>query len=96
MGSEMCIRDSFYVNETTNGEASFAWIQDFNISEDKILMKGDVSNYRLGAYSIEGKSGTGITFETTGSDQGMNNGDLVAFIEGHSNLSLSENYFKYL
>ena len=85
----------FYTNETQGGDSSFAWIQDFNASEDQIYLKGSAANYSLGSFTINGKIGTAITTKIGKQMQENKNDDWIGFIEGHANISLAESYFNY-
>ena len=83
----------FYVNPQSSNSSGYAWIHDFNLSEDTISLKGSAARYSLDAQVINGKSGTAILQTSEGLSNDTN--DMIGFIEGQSTLSLNASYFQY-
>ena len=70
---------------TTAGTEDYALITDFDLSEDKIELIGEASNYSLGASPEDLASGTGIYID------GGESLELIAVVEGVSSDVLSLN-----
>jgi Ca2+-binding RTX toxin-like protein len=85
-------QQSFYDDgdDTTAGLNDYALIQDFNTNEDLIRLQGTANQYVLGDSPIAGVAGTAILRKTGGVDE------LVAIIQGSTNLDLTASYFQYI
>jgi Ca2+-binding RTX toxin-like protein len=66
------------------GNDDYALITDFDPSEDKIVLGGSKNDYTLGSSSSGLPEGTGIFRQE----------ELIAIVQGNSELSLSEGYFE--
>jgi Ca2+-binding RTX toxin-like protein len=73
-------------NTSTAGVEDYALIADFNALEDTIQLSGSKSSYSLGAVPTGLASGTALFLNESSSE-------LIAIIQGSSNLSLSASYF---
>jgi CARDB/RTX calcium-binding nonapeptide repeat (4 copies) len=84
--------DTFFLGSSTqayyntSGNADYALIEDFNATEDTIVLNGSAGNYRILQTSGTLPSGQGI----------YRNNELIAVVQGSSSLSLSAGYFSYL
>jgi Ca2+-binding RTX toxin-like protein len=76
--------DSFIIFYNQAGNQDYALITDFDSSQDKILLGGSKNEYRLGSSPTDLPEGTGI----------FRQDELIAIVEGTSDLSLSKNYFE--
>jgi serralysin len=65
------------------GNEDYALITDFDPNEDKIVLGGSKDDYVLGSSPSGLPEGTGIFRQE----------ELIAIVQGSSNLSLNENYF---
>ncbi|HLO86895.1 MAG TPA: hypothetical protein VK203_18100 [Nostocaceae cyanobacterium] len=79
---------SFYNdgNSSTSGLNDYALITDFNTLEDTIQLFGSKSSYSLGAVPTGLATGTALFLSESSLE-------LIAIIQGSTNLSLSDNYF---
>ncbi|HIK05290.1 MAG TPA: hypothetical protein IGS40_11345 [Trichormus sp. M33_DOE_039] len=73
-------------NNTTSGLGDYALIVDFNALEDTIQLSGSTSSYSLGSVQISSGTGTALFLNESVSE-------LIAIIQGSTNLSLSASYF---
>ncbi|MBW4564018.1 MAG: hypothetical protein KME32_23335 [Mojavia pulchra JT2-VF2] len=73
-------------NTSTSGLGDYAVIADFNILEDMLELSGSKSSYSLGAVPTGLVAGTALFVNET-------NPELIAIIQGSTNLSLSASYF---
>ncbi|WP_413200005.1 hypothetical protein [Nostoc piscinale] len=73
-------------NTSTSGLSDYALITDFNALEDIIQLSGSKSSYSLGSVPTGLPTGTALFLNE-------NSLELVAIIQGSTNLSLSANYF---
>jgi hypothetical protein len=78
-------------NETTQGLGDYALITDFNSSEDKIQLKGSVADYLLGTSPSGLPLGTAIFLKNANSPN-----ELIAIVQGSSNLNLTNNTFSFV
>ncbi|MBD6620856.1 hypothetical protein FNW02_35205 [Komarekiella sp. 'clone 1'] len=78
----------FYSDSNTNtfGVNDYAIIADFNVLEDTLQLSGSKSSYSLGAVPTGLAIGTALFLNETSPE-------LLAIIQGSSNLSLSASYF---
>ncbi|MBE9192560.1 FG-GAP repeat protein [Gloeocapsopsis crepidinum LEGE 06123] len=76
-------------NELTPGYSSYALITDFNPAEDIIKLNSNKNNYLLASTSGNLPSGIGVFLRKTGEPN-----ELIAIIQGSSDLSLDGNYFQ--
>ncbi len=74
-------------NISTSGLSDFALITDFNPLEDTIQLSGPKSRYSLGA------SPTGLAAAGTAIFLNESRAELIAIVQGSTNLNLSANYF---
>lgn len=74
-------------NISTSGLSDFAVITDFNPLEDTIQLSGPKSRYSLGA------SPTGLAAAGTAIFLNESRAELIAIVQGSTNLNLSANYF---
>ncbi|MBT9316341.1 calcium-binding protein [Leptothoe spongobia] len=83
----------FYDDGNSNGFGSsdYALITDFEKTSDTIQLWGKASNYALGSASIFGISGTAVYLKT----QSIFSDELIAIVQGSSNLDLNASYFEY-
>ncbi|MBW4684077.1 MAG: hypothetical protein KME40_03050 [Komarekiella atlantica HA4396-MV6] len=73
-------------NTSTSGLDDYALITDFNILEDTLQLFGSNSSYSLGAVPTGLATGTALFLNETSLE-------LIAIIQGSTNLSLSASYF---
>ncbi|MDZ8106198.1 MAG: hypothetical protein RM338_11325 [Nostoc sp. DedQUE12a] len=73
-------------NTSTSGLGDYALIADFNPLEDTIQLSGSKSSYSLGAVPTGLATGTALFLNE-------NSPELIAIIQGSTNLSLSASYF---
>ena len=73
-------------NISTSGISDYALIADFNALEDTIQLSGSKSRYTLGATPTGLATGTAIFLNES-------RAELIAIVQGSTNLSLSANYF---
>ncbi|MCC3435016.1 MAG: hypothetical protein EAZ39_26580 [Oscillatoriales cyanobacterium] len=73
-------------NISTSGLSDFAVITDFNALEDTIQLSGPKSRYSLGASPTGLAVGTAIFLNES-------RAELIAIVQGSTNLNLSANYF---
>ncbi len=73
-------------NTSTSGLGDYALIADFNPTEDTLQLSGFKSSYTLGAAPTGLATGTALFLNE-------NTPELIAIIQGSTNLSLSANYF---
>ncbi|MBW4427776.1 MAG: hypothetical protein KME50_25880 [Nostoc desertorum CM1-VF14] len=73
-------------NTSTLGLGDYALIADFNATEDTLQLSGSNSSYSLGAAPTGLATGTALFLNETSPE-------LVAIIQGSSNLTLSASYF---
>jgi len=73
-------------NTSTAGISDYALIVDFNVLEDTIQLFGSRSSYSLGAVPNGLSTGTGLFFNESSPE-------LIAIVQGSTNLSLSASYF---
>ncbi|MEG3839384.1 hypothetical protein [Microcoleus sp. herbarium14] len=71
---------------STSGLSDFAMITDFNALEDTIQLSGPKSRYSLGASPTGLAAGTAIFLNES-------RPELIAIVQGSTNLNLSANYF---
>ncbi|BAY41396.1 hypothetical protein NIES2111_57920 (plasmid) [Nostoc sp. NIES-2111] len=92
--------DSFYGSRNrdpgggliTQGNNDYALITDFNSTQDTIQLAGTINDYVLGSSGDGLPSGIGIYL--TIPDSATN--ELIAIVQGDTNLSLNASYFTYL
>ena len=77
-------------NSDDSGLTDYALITDFDINEDIIQLSGDLTNYQLIAAPEDLPSGTAIFLQTDGENE------LIAILEGTSNLSLESDAFVFV
>jgi Ca2+-binding RTX toxin-like protein len=70
--------------DTTTSSNDYAYIYDFNASEDIIQLQGPKSNYRI--------DGANLYLDKTGSEPD----ELIAYIQGTNNLNLDSNAFVFV
>ncbi|WP_459195237.1 alpha/beta hydrolase family protein [Nostoc sp. FACHB-892] len=73
-------------NTSTSGLGDYALIADFNATEDTLQLSGSNSSYSLGAAPTGLATGTALFLNETSPE-------LIAIIQGSSNLTLSASYF---
>lgn len=73
-------------NISTSGISDYALISDFNALEDTIQLSGPKSRYSLGASPAGLAAGTAIFLNES-------RPELIAIVQGSTNLNLSANYF---
>ncbi|MBD2536865.1 hypothetical protein H6G97_49635 [Nostoc flagelliforme FACHB-838] len=73
-------------NTSTLGLSDYAIITDFNATEDTLQLSGSNSSYSLGAVPTGLATGTALFLNETSPE-------LIAIIQGFSNLTLSASYF---
>ena len=73
------------IHYDTVGNDDYGLITDFDKSEDLIQLGGSIDDYRLGSSPSNLPTGTAIYREE----------ELVAIVQGSSDLSLSDNYFQF-
>lgn len=71
---------------TTNGSSDYALIRDFSKEKDTLELHGSVSDYQLATPPSTLPSGTALVFR----------GELIAIVQGDTNLNLNANYFTYV
>lgn len=71
---------------TTNGSSDYALIRDFSKEKDTLELHGSVSDYQLATPPSALPSGTALVFR----------GELIAIVQGDTNLNLNANYFTYV
>jgi len=85
-----------FYNDGTGSSFSYAVITDFNLSEDSIQLKGNVSNYVLGGSPSGFPTGISIYLDDDGI-VGFTAGDeLIAIAQGVPSLSLTSSYFNFV
>ncbi len=77
-------------NDANPGLTDYALITDLNINEDVIQLSGDITNYQLVSAPEGLPTGTAIFLQTDGDNE------LIAILEGTSNLSLESNAFTFV
>jgi len=75
-------------NTTSGGTGDYAYISDFNNSQDRIQLAGTASNYIL---TVDNNN-TYISINKPGSEPD----ELIASIAGVTNLNLTSSYFQYV
>lgn len=83
-------------NNANGGRSDYAVIQDFNKSQDKIQMEGSASRYLLGSSPIAGVGGTATYLDTNGNRAFNSTDELIAIVQGSTDLSLTSSYFSYV
>jgi Ca2+-binding RTX toxin-like protein len=90
-------------NNSTSGLGEYALVKDFNPAEDNIALSASgnpaipsESQYVLGSSPISSLSGTAIYLNTDGAAGVGSTDELLAVLQGASNLSLTANYFNYV
>ena len=79
----------FYSN---GGISDFAFIEDFSRSQgDVVQLKGRAGDYSLGRITLNQSSSALTIFKGQGSNR-----DLIAVVQGSTNLSLNSNAFRYV
>ncbi|MBD2247794.1 calcium-binding protein [Nostoc sp. FACHB-888] len=73
-------------NTSTSGLGDYAIIADFYATEDTLQLSGSYSSYNLGAAPTDLAYGTALFLNETSPE-------LIAIIQGSSNLTLSASYF---
>lgn len=86
----------FSARSSANGISEYALITDFNHTEDRIDLMGSAGRYLLSTSPINGISGTAIYADKNRNSSVGEDDELVAIVQGSENLSLTEDYFKYL
>jgi len=71
---------------TTDGRSDYALIRDFSKEKDTLQLHGSASDYQLATPPSALPSGTALVFR----------GELIAIIQGDTNLNLNANYFTYV
>ncbi|HAX77653.1 MAG TPA: hypothetical protein DCY88_17915 [Cyanobacteria bacterium UBA11372] len=77
-------------NTKDKGLSDYAIITDFNSKQDFIVLSGSASGYRLVTSPKGLPSGTAIYQRTAIEDE------LIAIVQGTTDLSLSSSYFNYI
>jgi Ca2+-binding RTX toxin-like protein len=90
-------------NNSTSGLGNYGLIKDFNPLEDTIGLAASgnssipsASQYVLGSSPIAGTSGTALYFNTDSAAGVGSTDELLAVLQGTSNLSLTDSYFNYV
>jgi Ca2+-binding RTX toxin-like protein len=83
-------------NNANAGLSDYARIVDFNKTSDRIQLEGSATGYLLGSSPLAGVSGTAIYQDTNGNRLLGARDELIAIVQGSSNLSLTSNYFIYV
>lgn len=89
-------------DKSTSGLGDYALITDFDSSQDSITLTGSGSSsipssslYVLGSSPISGVSGTAIYLNSDGNAGVGSTDELLAVLQGTSNLNLTSSYFSY-
>lgn len=77
-------------DDSKSGTTDYAFILDFNASEDRIELRGSSNGYVLGGSPSGLPSGTAIYQKTLGQNE------LIAIVQGSNNLSLGGGYFSFI
>ncbi|AFY83583.1 S8 family serine peptidase [Oscillatoria acuminata] len=94
-GSDLFVLgDSTRVYYDGDSNGGYAILTDFNAVQDRIQLKGSAANYLLFSYVDEGSNlpRTDIYLDKPGTETD----DLIAVIQGVSDLSLQGNYFNFV
>lgn len=83
-------------NNSNSGLADYALITDFNSTVDKIQLEGSANKYLLGSSPVSGISGKAIYLDTNNNKAFNSTDELVAIVEGATNLNLTASYFVYI
>lgn len=83
---------AYYDNGNPNspGLADYALIDDFDTSEDVILLHGSPADYTLGATPPQLPNGIGIILQTSGQNE------LIGIVQGASSLNLNSSAFSFV
>ena len=94
-GSDLFVLgDSTRVYYDGDSNGGYAILTDFNPAQDRIQLKGSAANYLLFSYIDEGSNlpRTDIYLDKPGTETD----DLIAVVQGVSDLSLQGNYFNFV
>jgi Ca2+-binding RTX toxin-like protein len=83
-------------NSTNPGLNYYAVIEDFNITQDRIQLRGTASSYLLRTSPITGITGTAIYVDSNGNGAFNSTDELIAIAQGVSGLNLTASYFSYV
>ncbi|MBE9168975.1 hypothetical protein IQ238_16125 [Pleurocapsales cyanobacterium LEGE 06147] len=84
LGGNSQTQSEIVIHYDEAGNDDYALITDFNLDEDKIFLGGSKNDYRLGSSPNDLPVGTALYRED----------ELIAIIQGSSELSLNESYFQ--
>jgi Ca2+-binding RTX toxin-like protein len=76
----------FYANA---GRADYALITDFTPGSDQLQLKGEASNYFLGASGVTGVTGSGVFFDTNNNHALDTRDELIAILQGANTTALT-------
>jgi len=72
------------------GRNDYALVTDFTVGQDRIQLKGNVSQYFLGSTGINGVAGSGVYFDSNNNRTLDTNDELLAILRSGNSTALTQ------